>query len=97
LRQIARGRPPTAANIPGGAMNSELEFLVWLEGEVTKLRLATGDIAVLSTDMVLTAEQSHELYKRFGAVVGADNKILVLSRGLKVSVMTRAEIESKLQ
>jgi len=61
---------------------------------IEKLRLAPGDIAVLSTDLPLTKEQASELLKRFQEAAGAQNKVLVLTSGLKVAALTRAEIEA---
>jgi len=60
--------------------------------ELTKLRLEPGDIAVLSTDLHLRPDETKEIRDRFRKSVPDGIKILVLSSGLKVSALTRAEI-----
>jgi hypothetical protein len=62
--------------------------------QIGKLQLAPDDIVILRTEMKLTADQGIELRKRAQEVLGKDVKILVISSGLDIKILTKKEAES---
>ena len=64
-----------------------------VEASLEKLRLEPGDIVVLSIDMPMKAEQARAIREHFRRQV-PDNLAILLTHGLKLSVLSRAEIEA---
>jgi DNA-binding NarL/FixJ family response regulator len=64
-----------------------------IEASLQILRLAPDDIVVLSIDMPMTREQGMELREHFRRQV-PDHLVIILAHGLKLSVLSRAEIEA---
>lgn len=64
---------------------------------VEKLELTPEDIIVLSTDMMLSMEQVNLLRDAFRKQIPYENRILILTSGLKLSILTPAQIEMMAQ
>jgi len=61
--------------------------------EIAKLQLAPGDIVLLKVNEILAADQVDHLRKMMLPLLPNDVRCLVLSRGMDVSVLTKAEVE----
>lgn len=66
-----------------------------ITGELAKLSLVPGDVLVLNVDEWMTAEMHHKIKTQMESVVPAGFKCMVLGRGMKLSVLTRSEIEAR--
>ena len=58
-----------------------------------RLRLEPGDIAVFTTDMMMTRQQADEVRARAQEIVGPQNKVLLLTCGLQVWRLADGQIE----
>jgi hypothetical protein len=64
-----------------------------IEASLQILRLVPDDIIVLSIDRMMTREQVQELREHCRKQI-PDHLVVILTSGLKLSVLSRAEIEA---
>lgn len=64
-----------------------------IEASLQILRLMPDDIVVLSIDRMMTREQCQELREHFRRQI-PNHLVVILTSGLKLSVLSRAEIEA---
>lgn len=63
---------------------------------IAKLSLAPGDILVVKCNLILTAKQIYDVRSRLQSIVG-DIPALVISSDIDLAVLTRSEIESRVE
>jgi DNA-binding NarL/FixJ family response regulator len=64
-----------------------------IEASLQILQLAPDDIIVLSIDRMMTREQGQELREHFRRQI-PNHLVIILTDGLKLSVLSRAEIDA---
>lgn len=63
--------------------------------EIAKLKLEPGDIVVVRTKEFLSHEQSRYLHDKIKSVLPPGYRCVLLTGGLELSVLTKAEIERR--
>lgn len=76
------------SKVPSGGSAGQRADIQYL-GDVQRLQLRPGDILVLSVDEHITVETGERLRDMVQQVCGTDQKVFVLSRGMKFGVLAK--------
>jgi len=70
--------------------------MVDLDFEIKRLRLSAGDVVVMKTDAVISAEMAAQIQKDLLEALPAELgcKVLILTRGMELSVLTAQQIKA---
>ncbi len=63
--------------------------------EIGKLQLRDGDVLVVKTDRPLSTDATDRVRKHLKGLLPRDVTIMIIDRGVELSVLTKAEIEER--
>lgn len=66
-----------------------------LELRIARLELGPGDMIILQADKILSREQADRIREYVRLAVGNDRRVLLLSGGIELSVLTKTEIDAR--
>jgi hypothetical protein len=75
-------------------MSEEAALKIIGECEIAKLSLAPGDVLVAKFDVILSDQSASRAREVLTRCIPDGQKVLILDRGVDLSVLTRAEIEA---
>ncbi len=64
--------------------------------EIGKLQLQDGDILVVKTDRPMSIEATERARKHLKGLLPRDVTIMIIDRGVELSVLTKSEIEERI-
>ncbi len=64
--------------------------------EIGKLQLHDGDVLVVKTDRPLSIDATDRVRKHLKGLLPRDVTIMIIDRGVELSVLTKADIEERI-
>lgn len=63
--------------------------------EIGKLQLRDGDVLVIKTDRPMSHDATERVRKHLKGLLPRDVTIMIIDRGVELSVLTKAEIDDR--